>query len=323
MDICTETFNEVNQHARSLTHWPQEYDQVTEGRFEGYLKDVRIGPVRLFRERMNCGVAQHTHTPAGQYGLLIPLRLDARKTSDQARCVLSDGITLLPFDQDFFFVAPPDTDYAVIALDQAQMEATLGQDDLELLSGSRRSQGAALTPEQLDNARGKMLSQLEEIETLTKGANGCPNAACPTSTQAMECGIRDRLLLLALDLYDQALDQGKPQPLGNYHHHIVNASHTYVTSEEGATASILQLCRELDIPRRSLNYSFEKVTGTSPTKYLRSVKLNAARRQLLTTELPITSVAANWGFFHLGYFGQEYRRLFGETPSSTRTQAGR
>ncbi|WP_432695688.1 helix-turn-helix domain-containing protein [Marinobacterium sp. YM272] len=323
MDICTETFTEVNQHAQSLTHWPQEYDQITEGRFEGYLQDVRVGPVRLFRERMNCGVAQHTHTPAGQYGLLIPLRLEARKTSDQARCVLSDGITLLPFDQDFFFVAPPETDYAVIALDQAQMESTLSPDDLELLSDSRRSQGTPLTPEQLHRARGKMLSHLKEMEALTQGGSGCPKSACPSSTAAMECGIRDRLLLLALELYDQALGLGKPQPLGNYHHHIVHASHAYVTSDEGATASILQLCKQLDIPRRSLNYSFEKVTGCSPSKYLRSVKLNAARRQLLTTDLPITSVAANWGFFHLGYFGQEYRRLFGETPSATRSNAGR
>ncbi|TCK08561.1 helix-turn-helix domain-containing protein [Marinobacterium mangrovicola] len=323
MDICTATFNEVNQHASSLTQWPQEYDQVTEGRFEGYLNDARIGPVRLFRERMNCGVAQHTHTPAGQYGLLIPLRLDPRKTSDQARCVLSEGITLLPFDQDFFFVAPPETDYTVIALDQAYMESTLSAEDLELLRSSRRSQGVSLTPQQLAIARSNMLSHLEEIEALTMETTGCSKGACPRSTASVECGIRDRLLLLALELYDQALEQGTPQPLGNYHHHIVNASHAYVTSEEGATASILQLCRELDIPRRSLNYSFEKVTGSSPTQYLRSVKLNAARRQLLTTELPITSVAANWGFFHLGYFGQEYRRLFGETPSATRANSGR
>ena len=91
-----------------------------------------------------------------------------------------------------------------------------------------------------------------------------------------------------------------------------------MTSSEGSCASVVDICESLHIPHRTLNYSFHKATGTSPMQYLRAVKLNAARRELLQTAFSITDIAANYGFFHMGYFSQEYRRLFGETPSMTR-----
>jgi len=31
----------------------------------------------------------------------------------------------------------------------------------------------------------------------------------------------------------------------------------------------------------------------------------------------VTDVALDWGFLHFGWFSQDYRRLFGETPSQT------
>ncbi len=41
----------------------------------------------------------------------------------------------------------------------------------------------------------------------------------------------------------------------------------------------------------------------------------------------MTDVALDWGFLHFGWFSQDYRRLFGETPSQTllrgREEAGR
>tara|TARA_Y100001001_G_C7991467_1_gene303050 strand:- start:668 stop:1723 length:1056 start_codon:yes stop_codon:yes gene_type:complete len=318
MLIQSETFHEVNHHARSLTCWPQEYDQLTAGRFEGYLQDVHFDSVRLFRERMNQGVAQHTHTPAGQIALLVPIHLDGSKTSDQARNVLADGITLLPCDEDFFFVGPPDTDYSVISLQQDQLHDLLSDEDYDTLLSARRSHGIQVKPEWLSQVRSTLMSLLQEL-------NSNDEQLSEQQTAQKEKALRDRLVLMALDIYSGSLDSHplhrSARPLGNQHHYLVRRCHEYALSDEGATASVLDICKQLGIARRTLNYSFAKVTGTSPAQYLRAVKLNAARRQLLTSNLPVTAVAANYGFFHTGYFSQEYRRLFGETPTATR--AGR
>jgi AraC family ethanolamine operon transcriptional activator len=31
----------------------------------------------------------------------------------------------------------------------------------------------------------------------------------------------------------------------------------------------------------------------------------------------VGQVAGDWGFYHLGQFSRDYRRLFGESPSAT------
>ena len=74
-------FDDVNQHAHSLQNWPQEYAQLSSGKFEGFLEDIQLDSVRVFRERMKQSVVQNTHTPTGKISLMIPHHMDASDTS--------------------------------------------------------------------------------------------------------------------------------------------------------------------------------------------------------------------------------------------------
>ena len=71
--------------------------------------------------------------------------------------------------------------------------------------------------------------------------------------------------------------------------------------------------------RRKLNYCFQDVLGTTPVKYLRSLRLNGARRALRQAAPGVTiqDIASHWGFWHLSQFAQDYKKLFGELPSAT------
>ena len=66
--------------------------------------------------------------------------------------------------------------------------------------------------------------------------------------------------------------------------------------------------------------SFRQVADATPVHYLRCVRLNAVRRQLMSTravDLNVAQVAADRGFNHLSHFAQRYKALFGELPSQT------
>jgi AraC family ethanolamine operon transcriptional activator len=77
------------------------------------------------------------------------------------------------------------------------------------------------------------------------------------------------------------------------------------------------------VTRRTLQNCFQEALGMSPASYLRTVRLNAVRRALREgpPATTIADTAARWGFWHMGHFSQEYKTLFGETPSQTRQQA--
>jgi AraC family ethanolamine operon transcriptional activator len=52
---------------------------------------------------------------------------------------------------------------------------------------------------------------------------------------------------------------------------------------------------------------------------LQTLRLNSIRRALRSTDKPIIDVAFDHGVTHLGRFSAQYRALFGERPSDTRT----
>ncbi len=74
------------------------------------------------------------------------------------------------------------------------------------------------------------------------------------------------------------------------------------------------------VPERTLLKQFRRFVGLSPLAYLRRLRLNLARGDLLRAdcETAISEIAINCGFTHLGRFATEYRRAFDESPSATR-----
>jgi AraC family ethanolamine operon transcriptional activator len=263
---------------------------------------------------MKQSVVQNTHTPTGKISLMIPHHMDASDTSDQARQIMADGVTLLPYESDFAFVGPAELDYSVIAVDQQRLSQLLSPETYSRLIGFNKSHGVKTDSATLTRLRHHLAAMLQQLTSIPEDP-----ALSESQIQQQLKAIEDQIILMVLVIYD-AKETGisHPKRLGNQHNSIVQRCHDYVTSSEGSCASVVDICESLHIPHRTLNYSFHKATGTSPMQYLRAVKLNAARRELLQTAFSITDIAANYGFFHMGYFSQEYRRLFGETPSMTR-----
>jgi AraC-like DNA-binding protein len=58
--------------------------------------------------------------------------------------------------------------------------------------------------------------------------------------------------------------------------------------------------------------------GKTFKEYLTGVRLAKAHNILISTNLPITDVAASCGYGNLSYFISEYRRVYDKTPRDTR-----
>jgi AraC family ethanolamine operon transcriptional activator len=83
---------------------------------------------------------------------------------------------------------------------------------------------------------------------------------------------------------------------------------------------IIRLCKEIGVSRRQLEYAFRTKFGISPLEFIRTLRLNEARRMLITARengLSVTKVAMEVGVTHLGRFAASYRSLFGESPRET------
>lgn len=86
---------------------------------------------------------------------------------------------------------------------------------------------------------------------------------------------------------------------------------------------LTELAAETGVSVRRLQEHFQRFVGVPPSVYGQRLRLNAVRRELQRrfNSDPIAELALRHGFPHPGRFGQQYRRLFGETASATRQKA--
>jgi AraC-like DNA-binding protein len=71
---------------------------------------------------------------------------------------------------------------------------------------------------------------------------------------------------------------------------------------------------------RSLQEGFRRHLGTTPTRYLREVRLTRAHEDLRRTDsgqATVAEIAHRWGFAHLGRFAEMYAQRYGKHPSET------
>ena len=94
----------------------------------------------------------------------------------------------------------------------------------------------------------------------------------------------------------------------------------YIRDHLHESLTLVDLCRIGRLEVRALQYAFQEKFGVSPMAYLKLTRLDRARRLLLTADrrtTNVTSIALQIGFWHLSQFAQDYRTMFGESPSET------
>lgn len=122
-----------------------------------------------------------------------------------------------------------------------------------------------------------------------------------------------------LELYPQATADLPPELLlpGNARlKHVVEYIHEHahlpITSTDLAALANLSL--------RALQTAFGRALGMSPNAYIRRVRLDRIRTELLRADPAVTNVAdvaRHWGFAHPGRFSATYAARYGEYPSDT------
>jgi AraC-like DNA-binding protein len=94
----------------------------------------------------------------------------------------------------------------------------------------------------------------------------------------------------------------------------------YIRQADLAALDPAALCAAAAVSPRTLEYAFRENLGLSPAVFIRRLRLHALRRRLLASALgesTVTDLAYHLGFTQLGRLAGDYRRTFGELPSST------
>jgi len=101
---------------------------------------------------------------------------------------------------------------------------------------------------------------------------------------------------------------------------VVRRVEQHLLDDPAIPQSVDDLCQVAGTSRRTIEYAFRDYFGTSPKRFIKVLRLNAARDDLLRGDhgsAQVVEIASGWGFTHMGQFSSDYGTMFGEKPSET------
>jgi AraC family ethanolamine operon transcriptional activator len=138
----------------------------------------------------------------------------------------------------------------------------------------------------------------------------------------IRASLADQFVMAMAGFGSERADAGRPTRDARVQQRIaVERAREYIRGKLAEPLPLSELCRYAHVQARSLEYGFREITGLSPIAYVKSLRLNAVRRDLSRTDAAdhsISKIALDHGFWHLSQFAADYRKFFGETPTSTR-----
>jgi AraC family ethanolamine operon transcriptional activator len=272
-----------------------DWTQVEPGAFAGSLSALRLGSVRVFRDRFNVGSQRRGDLAPGElvFGTLA-------STSTRARWfgmpVTADDIAVGHRSIDAHAIGAGA--FFSILVDRSLLADAFPNGEAYLIRNATHA--------------GAMRGVLRALFALADAA----------PAMLREVSMRRGIEAALLNLLRGAATARKVSPgcsFGN-RFQAVRACEAYMREHIDETISLQDLSDLCGFRPRSLINAFEAFTGLSPIAYLKARRLNGVRRTLLSTErrnTRIIEIAMDWGFEHMGHFAADYRAMFGERPSET------
>lgn len=119
----------------------------------------------------------------------------------------------------------------------------------------------------------------------------------------------------------QVLSSPGFQPAGDDQaHNRMQAVHRYLLAHFRAPLDLPAVASHVALSPSAFSHFFRKHFAKSFTQYLNELRLGAAARCLLETDLPVSQVCYDCGFQNLSHFNRQFKAAYGLTPTDYRRQ---
>ncbi len=308
MAFRLDVFDDFHVHGASAPEWQQRYLQLSPGTMHSALAQATVGGVHVFRKWMSERVIQQGCLPAGKICFAVLNNQTAGTPWMQGHELRDDCVFILRAGQEFTIQRPGAMELLAVTFELDAFERLLDARPWPAPARALLQRPMLqVAPGALQQLRRALMAILEWPHTALLGRTACEPAAALLVFGALT------------ELVGEAAGASRSVAAMSAAH-LVAQCHRIVAGSAQSPPSIAALCQGLRTSPRSLSNSFNRVTGSTPVHYLRSLRLNAVRQQLMTTPqaaLSVSQAASDQGFGHLSHFTERYQSLFGELPSET------
>lgn len=303
---------DVYEHALTITAWQQIYDQLHPGKFHGEFTEILLDDIQVFREYTGLALRQSCLVWPNSFWFGIPATRGEQGFIG-SQCLGSAEIATRPGGTEFELSTPDDYTIlgVVLSEDVITRQANFLHNPDRVLH-MLRSQSALEVKEQHKAALWGFVQQ-----ALATFCENPENLHQP----AVRKVLGDNLLMAMGAMLEDAQPMVTAESISHQsYRRLLSRAREYVLENMSEPVTVLDLCNQLHVSRRTLQNAFHAILGIGPNAWLKRIRLNAVRRELISPWSQSTTVkdaAMQWGFWHLGQFATDYQQLFAEKPSLT------
>jgi AraC family ethanolamine operon transcriptional activator len=304
-------FRDFCQFQAETRAWHLDFIQLDRGASDFRLLQAAIGICQITRVRLNRKLLQRGQCPAGMRTFVIPVNPDM-SLEWLGQKVGGNDLLVFPEDGELSSRSNSDFDMITYSVPISELEQAcenLGLPGLQELLG--RASVLRLPPGAMTSLRQKALlctRILEESDTGVPGG-GFPELVGHEFTHALLSAISEN-----------KSDQFRT-PSAQKRSACLRATLELIEDHGHESLSVRDICTRVRVSERTLQYAFKDSLGMSPKSYLQAWRLNQVRRKLChptSSSQTIADLANHYGFWHMGQFAADYRKIFGELPKETR-----
>lgn len=285
--------------------WDLDFRQVETGRLKTQLAYRSRGGMSILRLNMSAVVHQRGQSPDEFVTLAIPRK-------DTLRQWHGDVTTTHTF---FGFGAGAAFD----CVSEAGFEADVLSFDLARFQAMAHQCGFELS----DDAFSARLWDTSGCRSDRKGLDSHIATLMRTPVDDWPPESEEQLSLICLRLMTNGAEHRDRSPFRARYKAMQRALDIMdATCEE--PLPIPEICRMSGASWRTLDRAFQENFDVGPKAYYLRLRLQRARRDLIATGpgASVGEIANLNGFWHMGQFARDYRKLFGERPSETSVGIG-
>jgi AraC family transcriptional regulator, ethanolamine operon transcriptional activator len=284
--------------------WEVEHAQLETGRCASRRVALHTAAMQLGIESWSVGVLKSGRVPRRAVTFLVPLGRDGAARIQRRACRAGDVIALFE-GAELDYRSAGAARLATVSLESAALDVHVRR-LLGRRMGELRLQGC------LNGLRTDPIAFRRLFDDVVSRAASRPRLL---RDPAAAGGLERQVVKALLSEFEAGREPEVPSPSRA----LARKAEAFLRQNRAEPPTIRALCDAIDASERTLHEAFREHLGTTPKAYLKTLRLNAARHDLLTAveRKRVTDVALDWGFLHFGWFSQDYKRLFGETPSET------
>ncbi len=307
-DLCLNlNSSDAEEMEEQSVFWPYEHKQFSKGKFQGRIVAVHTGQLQLSFSRRSTGIITRGNIPAGTTILTLPISME-HSLYYRGRSLADHEIISLNSNEEFELQTSLPSSVITVAVNSDLLEQQCNELTGYSFNNMRYQERLLMNPHDYG-------WRIEQLTAWLWKLHSTRYTPCEWEEELIEKAILGIILSGARipeNLYKL------PDRIN-----VAKKAEDYIQKNLKNSLSIKELCTSIGTSERTLYQGFKERFGVSPKAFMKKIRLNGVRQDLLVNESQetISESAMRWGFFHLGRFSAQYKQMFYELPNATQNRA--